>query len=261
MQDEQRFRSELQDRRGRWAAAGATIAFVAVVGIGLLGAGDTGGRPSVPAQTDRTEVVAVASPRPTTAITAGDATSAGIALAKGIHRMPFGSAQVSMIVPEGWSRADATTIVQHDSRLRPFDAPTLAIHSISQVEADPCDLAEASRAVGPSVHDILAALVAMREVERVGPTETRVGALRAVRLKFHLAPSCPYRGGVALWHDADGQPFTLSEHGDIVVRLVELNGGTLVVTTHHNGASRGDVAELDAIVGTIVVERPPPDRP
>lgn len=263
----------------RLAIAAAAVVVVAVLGISLVPSfGIVGGPPAsrLPSPSTSPSLSQAATSSPKLFPLSGE-------IDPGRYYLPWppGSGHVVdpsitvepgiyLAMPAGWFVAAAgtdsapfagKTVTRHPLYL---PSPTLTLtlaHDVTQVVADVCvdgfqvDYVE----VGPTVEDLTAALANQVGIERSGPTNVTLGGYPAKRFVLTLpsseGPYCPGPEGKQIWADAttmDG--LWILQDGTATIYVVDVNGDRLVITSLDRGSPADDLAQLEAIVGSIHVE-------
>jgi len=239
----------------KYAVATAAVVVVAIAGLNLLGGSSVVGRPS-PSPT--------ASPR---TLHEG-ALEPGTYVAHPLPA-PHTGLELTFTVPAGWSG--------WESGLVPVGAPTtgapggIAIQflDVAGLNIDPCRW-EAPRelSVGPGVDDLVLALRAQTAYEVSEPVDVTIGGFRGKRVDI-VSPTAPFAGQTATAPGCDSERYHLwsttstGEDGVYVqgpgnrwqANILDVDGTRLVVVVQDfPGTSAADRAQLDAIVGSFVIE-------
>jgi hypothetical protein len=119
-----------------------------------------------------------------------------------------------------------------------------------------------SKAVGPSVEDLVAALSAQPGPAISGPVDTTLGGYPAKRLELKVpdgfdVSGCRMRPHLQIWYSRPADKyFVLLGDGTAHVYVMDINGQRQVfVTQYRAGSSVDDIAEMQAIVDSIEIER------
>jgi hypothetical protein len=229
--------------------------------------GGAGGEPSVsPSPT------ASSAPMPTAAASAGVTEFPGYSdqVAPGTYLWPAGGvfpADITFTVPAGWMSRYG---IPHKDRGGPGE---IAVGNwvIANVYADPCQWQGSSLdpAVGPTVDDLAAALVAQKGRAASPPTDVTLSGYPAKRIELSvpadLDPATCDEGVMRTWFGpgenvdtwySDPEARSPLRSGQLnVAYIVDVNGGRLIIDTWHMpGTSAADLAELDAILASMRIE-------
>jgi hypothetical protein len=239
----------------RIAMAAAAVVVLAVIGVNLVprtgGVGGVGGAPSTPVPT----ATAAPTPSPTPSPTPAPTLPAG-QIPPGTYRSDF----VTYTLPAGWTapRAGATTILKVNAD--PPNGMGVDLWQIAAVDTDPCHWETTPVAVvGPTVDELVAALVAQKRGSIVTPVDVTIDGFRGkqvdlvVPLDVKLA-DCD--GGRYLsWADTTGGSRSNQAPGQHdLLDVLDVNGRTLVIQrTFYPANTAADLAELQAIVDSIKI--------
>jgi hypothetical protein len=237
------------------AAAAAAIVVVAVVGYQFLPGISGPGAPTTAPSPTATPVPTQAPRLPTDG-----------PIDAGTYRVS--SVPTFLVtVPAGWVSVGGTNLRKHP------DEPTeLALDTFAaglQVFSDACDSEGKAKGIGPTASDLVAALRAQQNSEVSEPVEVTIGRPiagyytgRATRLEISVPDGLDLagcsNGGLQIWVDSSGENY-LAWGNDpaivVTVYIVDAGSGRVVLVPHHQpGPTASDVAELDAIVASVVVE-------
>ena len=232
-------------------------------------------------------VVAVINVLPSATATVGQAASASMSPSRaaaphssrlpstaeidpGRYFVPGEWALVQFTLPAGWSSAadgigavplDRTSVTRHSSDGRGFLSLTLS-HDVTQVVTDVCvgGNDEQYINVGPTVGALSAAMA--MQVERrpsealAEPTDVMLGGYPAKKLLLTYPNECPGPEGRRIWaNGSPGHGAGVLKDATTTIYLVDINGGRQVISSTHRAATEDDLAELDAIVASIAIER------
>jgi hypothetical protein len=238
----------------RFATAAAAVAVLAVVvGINLLPAGGIGG----PAATPTPTAAPTPSPTPTAVkLPEYGALHAGRYLFQGEWTPQAFTVDVSA----GWSAMEGSFVLKDNQQpTTVFLAPWIIDH----IYPDPCDQSGAATPLGPTVDDLVTALMAMDARQPVGPTDTTIGGYPAklVRLSLPLDTArtgCTHADGIRNWPDPGGEGGFFSKLGETDdLYVVDVDGQRLVLVVAHGvDASAADIAELGDLVGSVAFVQP-----
>lgn len=199
-------------------------------------------------------------------------------LAAGRYYAPVGAGQWTVTVPEGWEWF--YDIVWSDlgvpGTYRDVGGPgevAFGWWEVANVFADPCHWKDslADPPVGPTVDDLATALVAQVGRNGFGPTDVVLGGYPAKRIELsvpaHLdVATCDqgvYREWLGTGESLSVNPEDFSQTnipGQIrVLYILDIDGTRFVMNTwHHAESSEQDLAELEAMLGSIVIDPPAP---
>jgi len=248
-----------RQRRSMWWAGrkthfdrafGVAIAALAAVAILVVGAlwlgrpapGGVGGAPT-----------ATAEPRAMP--------SAGL-LEPGMYRIAdpaFTPVDLVVTMPAGWVRSGFGTLAKHART--PMEVG-LAPDVVTHVYGDACDAEGTGAEVGPTVDDLVAALLAQQNVDVTGPTSVTIGGYPAQRLDLRPPPALDLgtcseaQPVIRIWSNQTANVvFMLAAGHSASVYVAEVDGQRVVLATDTGPeATVADVAERDAIVDSIRIE-------
>ncbi len=232
----------------RIAAAAAVVGILAVaVGIAPTPSGPGGAN-----------LVASPSPVPTAIPRPAPTLPYSGAILPGTYRSDF----ITFMVPAGWT-ADQSWVVNKGTAMPPAGVAVMPWGQISSVYADPCHWQTTAAPVGPTVDDVVAALVAQdrggaivkpvdvtvdgfsgKEIDLMVPLDVNFGACDAG--EYHPWTGAP---GDDRYNQGPGQHDLLD--------ILDVDGQTLAIgRMFYAGTSASDRVEQQAIFDSITI-RPP----
>jgi hypothetical protein len=234
--------------RRRWTAgAAALVVLIILTAVWLLPGNDQAPDP-------------VDQPTPTVAPVRSDFPESG-PIEAGTYRIePSVStvASVTLTLPDGWEAQDGLPYALSDSG--PDAEAFFYFVTVSEISSEPC-VGPSGLAVGPSVDDLVSALLGQPLTETSGPIDTTLGGIPAKRIDMTVpddvdTAGCNVPGGLQIWYRglADNY-FVLLEDGTASVYILDINGERQVFLTQvRAGTSTEDIAELQAIVDSITFD-------
>lgn len=205
------------------------------------------------------------------------------AIEPGSHEVSWRQWRIRMTVPEGWMSAKAgwsqcgpvpCWLPQGGATITPYGleggSPDLTLslgHDVVAVVEDVCAGSPKWHEVpvGPTVDDLVTAIENLEGVGRTGPTDVTLGGFPAKRFVMTLPapgqPGCPGPDGHGVWSNATAYGFSILDGGSATVYVVDVGGDRLVITSVERGATAEHLAELDAIVASMEIERDPSPTP
>lgn len=189
----------------------------------------------------------------------------------GFYHLPpsaWNLAGLTMTMPEGWeAQYGIPGAIKHSDQDGELGFYFVIVDSIY---ADPCIGSEGEGAsnlieVGPSVDDLVNALLEQPNTVASGPMDTSVGGLPARRIDLTLAEdpetaTCNVNipGSLQIWHSEPvDKYFVLPGHGTASVYILDVNGERQVLLTGRNdGATADDVAQMQTIIDSIRIDAP-----
>jgi hypothetical protein len=245
----------------RIALVAAAIGALALVSIDVLPRSPDIGAAPAPSS----------SPSPSPALLEGY----GPSLAAGTYRQPLGTGTWTVTVPEGWEEfygilwADVDGVSTPPTAGGPGEV-ALGWWTVANVFTDPCHWQDslADPPVGPSVDDLAAAFVAQVGRDGSGPTDVVLGGYPATRVELSVPADLDVATcdeGVYREFLDVGESLTLPEGVDAakpivggrtdVLYILEIDGTRFVLISWHDpDASAQDVAEMEAMLASIVIE-------
>lgn len=237
----------MRDRQGR------TLAVSVLLLAALAGCGGSGA----------VEPQAPASPtQDATGSSIPDSTEP-VALEAGTYQMPnsaWSSVDFAVTIPEGWT-------VQYGASFRKNpetnDGVGFEAFVPDTIYADACAGSGGEKlVVGPSADDLVAALLQQRGSKAGDAVETTLGGYPATRIDLTVPAGldleeCSLEGaGLQIWfsHPADGYLVVFPD-SIASVYIVDVDGRRQVFQTlHWSATSDEDVRELEAVLGSIVID-------
>ena len=188
----------------------------------------------------------------------------------GTYRIPASAwsvADVTLTMPDGWETGSfpgASKLSDTDDELY------FSFMTVDEIFSDPCvgsapeewELME----VGPSVDDLVEALLAQPHTVATGPVDTTLGGLPAKRIDLTVADdpetatcNTDVPGNLQIWHsDPVADWFVLSGDGTASVYILDVNGERQVLVTQYlAGSTTEDINELQDIIDTIRFDAEP----
>ena len=239
----------------RIALAAAAVIVLALVGISLIsrtgGLGGVGG-PSVPTASPSPTPVPtpVSTPVPTPAPTLPPSG----ALAPGTYRSDF----ITYTLPAGWTSFDAFAALKGDA-MPPVGMAVVPWASIATVYNDPCNWQTSAVSVGPTVAELVAALVAQKRGSTVTPVDVTVDGYRGkqidIMVPLDVTVTACDGGQYKSWTTSSGDDRYQQGAGQHdLLDIIDVHGRTLVVLLNYYPANTAtDRAELQAIVDSIKI--------
>jgi hypothetical protein len=246
------WRSPEMNTTAKFVLGVAAAALTAAVGFTMLnGGGNVGGPdPSTPDPTSSS------SPSPVAALAGQPDLVAGrYAIASGI------SMQVTAMVPNGWSAMDRWAVRGPLG----YEGPAgmgLRFYTVGNLFNNPGSRADGLQdpPVGPSVDDLIDAIVAQAEWTTSTPSETTIGGFSAKHVRITIPDGAEFDpstdgGAFFLFQDeGSGQIWGLDVGQMFDVYVVDVDGERLVLDAYHYpGTSSADLAALDAVVNSIQI--------
>ncbi len=240
---------------GKVLIAAAAVVVVAFVGLYFLPR-DSG--PGGPAPT----------PSPSLTTTPTPSASPGVAIGPldpGTYRIDDANrtpVPFTFTVPAGWAgRTDGYVYKNADQP----EEVAFVTSVVTDVYTDACKSEGALAEVGPTVDDLVRALVDQVGSDASTPVDVTLGGYPAKRIDISVpadldTATCRYPGiGIQIWADPAETEFLAipvdpaNPVADLsLVYIADVNGDRVVIITGHSpGASTTDIAELDAIIESI----------
>jgi hypothetical protein len=236
----------------RLAVAGAAVMVMVLVGLQFIPSTPGPGGPSV--EPSLPPSPSPATPSPSQGVRALPDGS----LAPGAYRVTGNTSRaLTLTVPAGWTHVDGNFVTKGD----PWGANGVALATwpVSHIYADSCRW-EGTLVPVTSAASIVAALAAQAGHATSETTAVTIGGQPATRLEFSLGAAFDVaacdRGIVRLWPDAGPrEEYGLPIYpGQSTVVLVVDHGSsaTLLVSIRNDDSPAADVAELQAVLDSIV---------
>jgi hypothetical protein len=160
---------------------------------------------------------------------------------------------VTITVPAGWSTDES--FVRKGNAVNPTQSAVyLGTWIVSHVDVDACDEA-AGVTETTTAQAIVDALSAQAGSGMTGPTADTLGGVATQRFDLHFDPAICNNNMAHLWPDAapqtgGGQPLWPGQ--TMTIHVIDFDGDPMIVTaTSRSGASRGDLDELEAVLGSV----------
>jgi hypothetical protein len=246
------WRAEMRTGRGR-ALAVATLLLGVLTGCG--GSGTAEPRASAPSAIPSRTLDATTSPF-------ADSTEP-VAVEPGTYRIPSSAWSVTdftVTFPEGWTVQYGHAYASNADEDDEFGFYAVVVDSIY---ADACEGETGElMQVGPSVDDLLTALLGQPGPEVSDPIDTTIGGYPATRIDlaipegFDLA-ACSLEGiGLQIWYSPPADKyFVLLADAIASVYIIDVDGQRQVFLTQQRSAtSDDDLAELRSVLDSIHIE-------
>jgi hypothetical protein len=176
-------RSPTMNKFVAFGLAAAAVVVAAFLGYWLLIEPNVGGPPPAPSPSPSVEPSATPDPGPTSFDThPGGALDPGAYVLNGVE--PF---QITFTVPDGWEKLAVPAMLWSEDD----DKSSVALFTVVDVFNDPCDPAQGSMGVGPTVDDLVTALEAIPGYTATSD-QAAVGGYPGTRLVTTWSdPGCP----------------------------------------------------------------------
>jgi hypothetical protein len=192
-----------------------------------------------------------------------------VSVEPGTHRIPTSAwsvADLTVTFPEGWTVQYGHVFAGHPDEDDEFGFYPVVVDSIW---AEACAGSESGDpiVVGPSVDDLVAALLQQPGPTASAPVETTLGGYPATRIDLTVPEgfaldACNAAGvGLQIWYSpAADKNFILLADGSASVYILDVDGERQVFLVQHGDTtSDEDLAELQAVLDSIQIEpRPAP---
>lgn len=183
------------------------------------------------------------------------------ALAPGRYRMSyrfFTPVPVTFDLPRGWEMENSGQTISKYPNLR--REVGWASFMLDDVYADACGPLQREVPIGPTVDDLMRALLGQVGPVKDGPFEVTIGGHHGKRLD--LSPpngsdplECRFNGGLQIWRDSGDYYQVLLTDGAMSVYAIDVGGERVVIATQYRaGSAPVDVHELEAIIDSIRFE-------
>jgi hypothetical protein len=167
----------------------------------------------------------------------------------------FTAVPFSFTLPSGWVSEN------YGHTLSKFGTPLgevgLAMFVLDDVYADACTSDEREIPIGPTVHDLMSALLSQVGPRTSGPFDITVGGHPGKRIDL-AAPAdfkrgaCRFSGGLQIWRDRMDYFQVVLPDSRVSIYAVDVDGKRLVVATSYRAStSTTHIAELRAIIDSI----------
>jgi len=236
------------------ALAAAAVVVIAIVGYQLLLGPNVGG----PNPTD--------SPQPTPAPAPSGAAEelpvSGLLVPGTYTFLPAGGTRLrgTLTVPAGWHALERAAVLKNASGEPPDGAGLLSWAGNLNVFGDPCQWAGSlpDPPTGPTVDDLVAALLAQPVRDASAPTDIAVDGYSGVALELTVPADLDFAdcdsGEFRSWTNAEGAVrFHQGPGQHDLLWIIDVNGTRVVIDSgfFSDGTSAVDIAELQAIRDSI----------
>ena len=226
----------------RIAMAAAAVVVLALIGVNLIPrTGGVGGPPRRPPPTP-----APAPPPAPTLPPSGQ-------LAPGTYRSDF----ITFTLPAGWSfRAGRPSSAMGT---RPMGWRSPRWRNIATVYSDPCHWQTTAASVGPTVDDLVAALVAQKRGSTVTPVDVTIDGFHGKQIDLMVPLNVKIAacdgGQYKSWTDTTGgDRYNQGPGQHDLLDILDVNGRTLAIQrSFYPANTAADRAELQAIVDSIKI--------
>jgi hypothetical protein len=168
--------------------------------------------------------------------------------------------QLTFTVPAGWHARPDRYVLKNEGT--PGEV-NFSSDGVTHVYEDACHSAGTLKAIGPTVDDLVRALVDQRGSQKSAPVDVTLGGHPAKRIDVSIpadldTATCRI-DGIQIWADpAETDFFAMAANptGAATVYVVDIEGtrAVAIIAAHATGASPADVAELDAILASMQIE-------
>jgi len=183
---------------------------------------------------------------------------------------PNDSLSVTFTVTEGWSALANVLVPAGDPGVGPPGGIGIQFEDVTTLNGDPCDWSGTADdiSVGPTVDDLVDALLAQTAYEVSEPVDVTIGGYGGKRVDI-VHPTEPFAGETSDAPECDEGNYRLwstSTHGPTPIyaqgpanrwqtNILEVDGTRLVIVTmDFPGTSSSGRAEMDAIMDSLVIE-------
>ncbi|MEO8639275.1 MAG: hypothetical protein ABI458_05090 [Chloroflexota bacterium] len=178
------------------------------------------------------------------------------------------SVQFTFTVPAGWSARPDDLYISKQLRTSSGEL-SFVPWVVTHVYADACHSEGTLTAVGPTVDDLVAALVDQANSDATAPVDVEVGGYPAKFITMSvptdlIGSTCRFPGMlIQIWADpAETDFFALpvdpanpAADSGSAAYIVDVNGERVVILSGYtSGSSAADIAELESIIGSIHFE-------
>ena len=185
------------------------------------------------------------------------------------HDPDQGVARFTFTVPEGWATADGGSFVYRESSPRPRDPYAvgevlLTIWTVSHVYTDACHHEATLVDAGTTADELASLLVAQKGRVASAATDVTLGGFPAKRIELTVPADLDVAkcdgGFIKFWPaagpDESGGLCCTDVGSTDVVYIVDVAGNRFAVVARHQASSSAEeLAELEAIVASIMIER------
>ena len=232
----------------RIATAAAAVVVLALIGLNLVprtgGVGSGGGAPSTPAPT--------ATPSPTTGPTPVPTLPQSGQLAPGTYRSNF----MAFTLPAGWSAFDGWAALKGNGD-PPNGMAVAADVDFATVYNDPCHWQTTAASVGPTVDNLVAALVAQKRGSKVTPVDVTIDGFHGKQIDLMVplnvtVTACDV-GQYKSWTDSGGgDRYNQGPGQHDLLDILDVNGKTVAIQrSFYPANTAADRAELQAILDSV----------
>jgi len=240
--------------------AAVAVVVVALIAINLLPkTSSVGGPASTPAPTSTPAPAATSAPSPSPS---PGFPQSGL-LPAGSYQTDFGEGiPIRFTVPAGWSSADGSFVNRNGGD--PPNGMAFTTWQIATVYNDPCRWQTTGAPVGPTVDELVAALVAQKRGATVTPVAVTVDGFSGKQLDLvvplNVTLAACDGGQYKTWTDpSGGDRYNQGPGQHDVLDIVDVNGRTFVIQSSHFPANTAaDLAELQSIVDSVTITPPAP---
>ena len=265
----------------------SAVPFAAALAAMLLGAGCGSGQGVTTSTPAAASASVTPSPTPTPSATLTPTLSPSLlpatgALEPGAYYVPVGvddaqdrladpALRFTFTVPEGWATAEGGGFVYRESSRRPRDPYAgpgevlLTYWTVSHVYTDACHHEATLVDAGTTTDELASLLVAQKGRVASAATDVTLGGFPAKRIELtvpaHLDVTKCDGGFIRFWPDpgpdeSGGLCCTAVGSTDVVY-VVDVAGNRFAVVARHQASSSAEeLAELQAIVASIMIEPP-----
>jgi len=237
--------------------AAAAVVVIAIIGYQLLSGPNVGG----PNPTNTPQPT----PAPAPSGAAEELPVSGLLVPGTYTFRPAGGAGLSatLTVPAGWYAFERAAVLKNNSGEPPDGAGLLSWAGSLNVFGDPCQWAGSlpDPPTGPTVDDLVAALLAQPMREASAPTQIVVDGYSGVALELTVPADLDFAGcdsgEFRSWTNAEGAVrFHQGPGQHDLLWILDVNGTRVVIDSgFYDGTSAVDMAELQAIRDSIHFQR------
>jgi hypothetical protein len=233
----------------RIAVAAAAVVVLALIGVNLVprtgGVGGVGGPHSTPVPT--------ATPAPTPSPTPAPTLPPSGQLAPGTYRADF----ITYTLPAGWNSFQGWGVNKLGAN-PPNGIGITPWQQIATVYKDPCHWQTTTASVGPTVDDLVVALVAQKRGPTVTPVDVTIDGYRGKQIDLMVPLDVKLAacngGEYKSWTDVSGDRYNQGPGQHDLLDILDVNGRTLVINrSYYPANTAADRAELQAIVDSIKI--------
>ena len=159
-------------------------------------------------------------------------------------------------VPSGWTARADTVVLKYEDQANELG---FFPDNVTHVFGDACEGHDGTTLteIGPTVDDLVRALEEQANSDASAPADVTLGGYPAKRIEMTVPPgldtsTCAI-SGIQVWSDPEYTDFFAGAGG--TVYIVDVDGERAVLVAGHSpGSSVADIAELDAVIGSIRFE-------